>query len=45
MALGKEVYSDFSMDELRKLTPVQNGGTSAMEIARISRQSLLNTAN
>ena len=37
MALGKEVYSDFSMEMLRKLTPIQNGGTSAVEIARVSR--------
>jgi hypothetical protein len=41
MALGKEVHSDFSMDLLQKLTPVQNNGTSAMEIARISRHYLL----
>jgi len=45
LALGKEVYSDFNMDELRKLSPVQNGGTSAGKIARISRQSLLNPAH
>jgi len=45
IALGKEVYSDFNMDVLRKLTPVQNGGTSAMSIARITRQSLLNMVN
>lgn len=41
MALGKEVHSDFSMDLLQKLTPVQNNGTSASEIARVSRQCLL----
>lgn len=41
MALNKEVHSDFSIDFLRKLTPIQNEGTSAREIARISRQFLL----
>ncbi len=40
MALGKEVHSDFSMEFLHKLTPVQNNGTSAKEIARITRESL-----
>jgi len=45
MALGKEVYSDFSLDVLQKLTPIQNGGTSAKEIARIVRQTLLNMVN
>lgn len=34
IALGKEVYSDFPMDELRRLCPLQNGGTSAAGIAR-----------
>ena len=41
MALGKEVHSDFSMDLLLKLTPIQNEGTSAGEIAKISRSNLL----
>jgi hypothetical protein len=41
MALGKEVYSDFSMDLLKKLTPIQNNGTSAGEIAGITREYLL----
>ncbi|MEI7491115.1 MAG: hypothetical protein WCK92_06950 [Bacteroidota bacterium] len=45
MALGKEVYSDFSLDILQKLTPVQNGGNSAKEIAKIARQTLLNSSN
>ncbi len=34
IALGKEVYSDFPVDELRRLCPLQNGGTSAEAIAR-----------
>jgi hypothetical protein len=41
MALGKEVHSYFRMELLQKLTPIQNDGTSAMEIARISRFHLL----
>ena len=42
MSLGKEVYSDFSMEYLKKLTPIQNNGTSAMKIASITRKHLLN---
>jgi len=37
MALGKEVHSAFSVELLKKLTPIQNNGTSASEIASISR--------
>jgi hypothetical protein len=35
MALGKEVYSEFDIDMLRSLTPMQNGGQSAANIARM----------
>ena len=38
MALGKEVHSYFNLDDLKKLTPIQNNGTSAERIARIGRQ-------
>ena len=41
MALGKEVYSDFDLTELRKLTPIQNGGQSANNIAEICREVIL----
>lgn len=41
LALGKEVHSSISLDLLRKLTPIQNEGTSAREIARIARHYLL----
>jgi len=41
MALGKEVHSDFGMDFLQRLTPIQNEGSSAKEIARLSRQLLM----
>lgn len=40
LALGKEVYSDLNVDELRRLMPVQNGGASAACIAYLSEQLL-----
>lgn len=40
--LGKEVYSEFNIDELRKMTPLQNGGTSAKRIAELAR-AVINT--
>jgi hypothetical protein len=39
LALGKETYSDFDMDELRRLMPVQNG-SSAFNIANVCRRFL-----
>lgn len=42
MALGKEVISNLDSDELRKLMPIQNGGTSAIKIAQVCRL-LINT--
>jgi len=33
VALGKEVYSYLKLAELRRLMPIQNGGTSAAQIA------------
>lgn len=33
VALGKEVHSDLSVEELRRLLPLQNGGRSAANIA------------
>lgn len=35
LALGKEVYSDFKLDEIKKLVPIQNGGASAKNIASV----------
>lgn len=35
LALGKEVHSYFDIEELKKLLPLQNNGTSAERIARI----------
>lgn len=37
IALGKPVHSYFDLDTLRRQTPIQNGGTSAANIARICR--------
>jgi hypothetical protein len=39
LALGKETYSDFSMDEMRRLMPVQHG-SAALNIAKVCRQVL-----
>lgn len=38
MALGKEVHTNFDKDELAKLAPIQNGGTSAKNIAEVCRE-------
>jgi len=40
LALGKEVHSYFNVDELRKMTPLQNGGRSAYNIAQVIKQHL-----
>lgn len=40
LALGKEVFSDFDIDELKKLLPTQNGGKSAFNIAHVARRLL-----
>ena len=37
VALGKETYSDFPMEELRRLTPLQNG-SAALNIAKVCRR-------
>jgi hypothetical protein len=39
LALGKETHSDFNMDEMRRLTPVQNG-SAALNIANVCRRIL-----
>ena len=36
LALGKETYSDFPMDEMRRLSPVQNN-SAALNIANVCR--------
>lgn len=40
LALGKEVHSYFNLDELKKLLPIQNNGTSAERIARVGMNLL-----
>lgn len=40
LALGKECHSYFDMDELRRLLPMQNGGTSAARMADVCRNVL-----
>jgi len=40
LAMGKEVYSDFELDELREMVPWQNGRTSARNIADVCRRLL-----
>lgn len=37
IALSKEVHSEFSVDELKNLTPIQNNGKSAENIAKVCR--------
>jgi hypothetical protein len=39
LALGKETYSDFNMDDMRRLTPVQND-SAALNIANVCRRVL-----
>jgi hypothetical protein len=43
LALGKNVFSEFNLDELKKLAPIQNNGTSSRAIAETG-MSLMNTA-
>jgi hypothetical protein len=40
LALGKEVYTDLDVDQLRQLMPLQNGGTSALRIAELCERLL-----
>lgn len=35
LALGKEIHSDLNLEDLRRLMPLQNGGTSAARIAEL----------
>ena len=40
LALGKEVYSDFDLDQLADMTPIQNNGESSRLIAAVGRHYL-----
>ncbi len=33
LALGKEVYCNIDLEDIKRLFPIQNGGTSAKAIA------------
>lgn len=37
IALGKEVHSEFDIEELKRLTPIQNNGKSAENIAEVCK--------
>ena len=43
LALGKEVHSYFDVERLKRLTPIQNGGTSDRNIAEVCRGLLEGT--
>ncbi len=45
LALNKEVHSDFDLQELRLLMPIQNGGTSAHNIATVCRNLLAKSSS
>ncbi len=45
IVLGKEVYSNFDIGELRRLAPIQNGGRSAFAIADLCRRHLRGLPN
>lgn len=45
IALGKQVHSYFDLDELNSLLPIQNGGSSAENIANICRDYVLDTGS
>jgi hypothetical protein len=40
LALNKEVYSDFDLDDLKRMVPLQNNGNSAKNIADKARELL-----
>jgi hypothetical protein len=40
IALGKKIHSYFDYDQLQRLTPIQNGGTSAKNISNVAIQLL-----
>jgi hypothetical protein len=41
LALGKEVYCEIDLIDIKRLFPIQNGGTSAKLIAEFARELLL----
>jgi len=45
LALGKEVYSEFDLNMLKRLTPMQNGGNSHRNIADAFRKRIVTQDN
>ncbi len=45
LSLGKECYSYFNIDELKQLTPIQNNGSSAENIAKICQDFIEYSGN
>jgi hypothetical protein len=43
IALRKEVYCDIDLSEIKRLFPIQNGGTSAKAIAEVAKELLAST--
>lgn len=43
ISLGKEVYCDIDLEDVKRLVPLQNGGTSAKKIASAARELLLSS--
>jgi hypothetical protein len=43
LALGKEVFSEFDLDQLMRLVPNQNNGTSSVAIAEIGMKLMADT--
>ncbi len=44
LALGKEVYSEFELKDLKELMPLQNKGISAKNIALVAQEFIENSA-
>ena len=44
LALGKEVHSEFDIEQLKKLIPIQNNGISAYNISEIGKKLLMEHA-
>jgi hypothetical protein len=45
IALGKKVHSWFNLEQLKKLAPLQNGASSAKNIAQICREYINHTGH
>jgi hypothetical protein len=43
LALGKDVYCNIDLNEIKRLLPIQNGGISAKAIAEVARELLAST--